>query len=115
MKEIDARLVLNRAKLLGWWINTAKEVLDLKWKSIDLAIRLFDYYCEKKYEQAAREGLRNSRGHTPHILDSKAESVLVATTCFFSAAKYNEIYPPLLNDFIYFDQEALINLDVVKK
>ena len=115
MKKIHPQFVLNRKQVLESWILRANFSLKLKWKTIELAIRLFDYYCEKKYEQAERQGLRNSRGHTPHILENKSESILVATTCFFSAAKYNEIYPPLLNDFTYFESETLTNLAVVKK
>ena len=89
MKKIHPQFVLNRKQVLESWILRANFSLKLKWKTIELAIRLFDYYCEKKYEQAERYGLRNSRGQTPHILGCKYETDLVVATCFFSASKYN--------------------------
>lgn len=43
----------------------------------------------------------NKKGEVVHILDNKYESQLTILTCFFSAAKYEEIYPPALNDFLF--------------
>lgn len=41
---------------------------------------------------------------------------LVATACLFIAAKYEEIYPPSLNDFVYicadtYDQQEIIEME----
>ena len=49
---LDSRQTANRMNLLGWWVKTSNEYMDLKWKTIDLAIRLFDYYTSKKYEKS---------------------------------------------------------------
>ena len=45
LKEIDQRLIKNRSVILDHWINNARDYLELKWKTIDLAIILFDFYC----------------------------------------------------------------------
>jgi hypothetical protein len=95
----------NRAAILGWWINQARDTLKLKNRTIDLAIRLFDYYCFKKYEESKKEGIRNKKGEPLHILDCRKEAKLTATTCFFSASKFEEIYPPVLNDFLYYEND----------
>ena len=95
----------NRAAILGWWINKARDTLKLKNRTIDIAIRIFDYYCFKKYEESKKEGIKNKRKEPLHILDSRYETKLTATTCFFSASKYEEIYPPVLNDFLYYEND----------
>ena len=48
------------------------------------------------------------KGEVKHILDSLYETKLTAIACFFSAAKFNEIYPPCLHDF-NFEQEEFIS------
>jgi hypothetical protein len=92
----------NRTNLLAWWLKNARDCLGLRWKTIDIAIRLFDLYCWRKLEQSRAEP--STKKKVAHVLDNVRESKLSLTACFFSAAKYNEIYPPCLNDFIYYDE-----------
>ena len=100
--------------------------MELKYRTIDIAIRLFDFYSFKVYEQNLLNGFRNNDGDIVHILDSSYESKLSALTCFFMAAKYEEIYPPILNDFLYYeennkidkiDRDAVLQreIDIIKK
>lgn len=120
--NLNSRQLANRTTLLGWWITTARDCLELRYRTIDIAIKLFDYYCHLKYQQSlsnpgkSLEGnKRMSKAKTKgdHILDCRDESNLTATACFFSTAKFNEIYPPSLNDFIYFDEDKLNKQSVV--
>jgi hypothetical protein len=36
---------------LGWWIKASRDLLELKFRTIDLAIKLFDNYCYLKFQQ----------------------------------------------------------------
>ena len=65
-------------------------------------MRLFDCYCHLKHQEHHKKGEKKSKnGRTEHILDNQNESKLTVLACFFSAAKFEEIYPPSLNDFLY--------------
>jgi len=93
---------------LGWWIGNAKDSLLLRNRTIDIAIRIFDLYCYKK-NQGAKEAaeLSKKNSKTLHTLDNSIEGKITAAACFFSAAKYNEVYPPSLSNFIYNQEDCL--------
>lgn len=38
---------------------------------------------------------------------------LVATTCLFIASKYEEIYPPIIDDFVYICADAYAKSDII--
>lgn len=39
---------------------------------------------------------------------------LVATTCLFAAAKYEEIYPPAIDDYVYICADAYSKNDIIR-
>ena len=104
-----------RSSLMGWWIKTSEECLELKHRTIEIAIKIFDIYCWKKYGVALKEAQKPSSEFARHILDIPYEYKLTMTTCFFTASKYEEIYPPCLNDFVYYNEQFLTRKAVLEK
>ena len=86
---MTVKQMVNRAILLKNWLEKSKEFLELKNRTIEIAIRLFDCYCHLKHQQNEKKGERKSKcGRVEHILDNQNEGKLTVLACFFSAAKF---------------------------
>jgi hypothetical protein len=47
-EALSERQVANRSSLLGWWIKASRDLLELRFRTIEIAIKLFDNYCYLK-------------------------------------------------------------------
>ena len=48
-------------------------------------------------------------------MEKKENGELILLTCSFTAAKYHEIYPPSLNDFLFIFNDRFQKLQVLLK
>jgi cyclin B len=77
------------------WLVSVQQKYKLKAETLFLAISLLDRYLEK--QATARRYLQ-----------------LVGVTSLLIAAKFEEIYPPQINDFVYVTDKAYSKEDIVK-
>jgi hypothetical protein len=113
---LTAKQRSHRVNLLGWWIGNARDSLQLRNRTIDMAIRIFDLYCHKQYQKIKETAETSSKSlELVHTLDNFREGKLTATTCFFSAAKFYEVYPPSLQNFIHGQEDCLTKHAVIEK
>jgi hypothetical protein len=103
LAKLPPKLELNRIRLMEWAVVAGWDTLELKWKTVELAMRMFDYYLY--LFEAEKEKTKSSKGQkakkVPHLLDNLDACKLTMITILFSCSKYNEIYPPCLSDFSY--------------
>lgn len=53
------------------------------------------------------------KGSSP--LDNKDEANLALIACLFTCSKYNEVYPPCVNDFSYISNDKFSKQEIIKK
>lgn len=82
----DRHKGLNEAmrKILVDWLVDVHRKFKLRPETLFMTINLMDRYLEMTYESI-----------------SKSKYQLFGITCLFIAAKFEEIYPPSLGDFVY--------------
>lgn len=71
-------------KILIDWLVDVHRKFRLRQETLFMAVNLVDRYLEKTEESVP-----------------KAKFQLFGVTCLFVAAKFEEIYPPSLSDFVY--------------
>jgi cyclin B len=76
------------------WIIDVHRKFNMRMETFFIAISMMDRFLERNRI-------------------SKEIFQLVATSCLFAAAKYEEIYPPGLEDFVYICADAYTKEDVV--
>ena len=89
---------LKRFSFINFFILFQQE-LPLSQETFYLCLNLFDRYIEK------------TRSEKKKNLDLN----LIALTCIFIAAKYEEIYPPKLKNFLYIFRNSYIKRDIYLK
>ncbi|TKR80687.1 hypothetical protein L596_014720 [Steinernema carpocapsae] len=87
-----------RACIVDWMVEV-QETFELKHETLYLAVKLFDTYMTKTKERVSKEALQK-----------------VACSALFIAAKYDEQYPPLIDDIIHicgnaFDREEFCAME----
>lgn len=105
-----------REKLVGTLLLTGKQMLQLKAVTVELAIRLLDYYCRRMLEGATFDGRRVGQVDKGRwLLERKLEGELVGAACLFAASKYEEIYPPALSDVVFVFGDKLRKEEIIKR
>lgn len=99
-----------RVHLFYQLIHIGSNTFSLKKKTIQLTMRVFDYYCYTNMQSYTKKSKSNRRLElqgcgTITYLENVDEGRLLLTACLYMSAKYNEIYPPNLNDIVYFGDE----------
>ena len=89
-------MIFLRSIVIDWAVDVHRK-FKMRMETLFVAISMMDRFLEKN-----------------HI--SKEIFQLVATSCLFSAAKYEEIYPPSIEDFVYicadtYTREDIINME----
>ena len=82
-REITAKM---RRVLIDWLVEVHLKY-QLKEETLFLAINFIDRYCAKRQVK-------------------RSEYQLIGVACMLIAAKYEEIYPPYANDFVYITDNA---------
>lgn len=82
-QEINSKM---RKVLVDWLIEVHLK-FKLKPETLFISVNLLDRYTEKN--------------HIP-----RKDYQMVGVTCLMIAAKYEEIYPPLIENFLYFTDNA---------
>jgi hypothetical protein len=64
--------------------------------------------CEvnKKQESCKVKGQKCGKVTKTLVLENKNQAKPILMTCLYLAAKYNEIYPPGIHDFLYYFESA---------
>lgn len=83
-----------RSIVIDWLVDVHRK-FKMRMETLFIAISIMDKYLEKN-----------------HI--RKEIFQLVATTSLFIAAKYEEIYPPSLDDFVYICADTYTKPDIIE-
>lgn len=94
-------LYLKRFSFINLFILFQNE-LALRQETLYLTINLFDRYIQKINSEKIKNNLNS-------------DLYLIALTCLFIAAKYEEIYPPYLGDFLDIFNKKYTKRDVLLK
>ena len=94
-------LYLKRFSFINLFILFQNE-LALRQETLYLTINLFDRYIQKINSEKIKNNLNS-------------DLYLIALTCLFIAAKYEEIYPPYLRDFLDIFNKKYTKRDVLLK
>ena len=82
-----------RSIVVDWLVDVHRK-FKMKTETLFVAVRLMDRYLE--INQIRKEIYQ-----------------LVATACLFIASKYEDIYPPSLNDFVYICADTYSRSDII--
>lgn len=114
--RLTGKQMAYREKLVGILLVTGKQMLQLKAATVELAVRLLDYYCRRMLEGATFDGRRVGRADKGRwVLERKLEGELVGAACLFAASKYEEIYPPALSDVVFVFGDKLRKEEIVRR
>lgn len=83
-----------RSIVIDWLIDVHRK-FKMRMETLFISIAMLDRYLEKN--QIRKEIFQ-----------------LVATACLFIAAKYEEIYPPALDDFVYICADTYSKSDIIE-
>lgn len=105
-----------RERLVGTLLVTGRQMLQLKGATVELAIRLMDYYCRRMLEGATFDGRKVGQTEKGRwVLEKRLEGELVAAACLFAASKYEEIYPPALSDVVFVFSDKVGKGDIIRR
>lgn len=90
-REID----MTMRNILVNWLMEVHERFELLPETLYLTINLLDSYLDK-------------------VSVTKKNLQLIGTTCLFIASKYEEIYPPVLDDFVYITKGSTTQEDYIR-
>jgi hypothetical protein len=105
-----------REKLVATMLESGRRYLELRDKTVEMAIRLFDLYCLRLAEGVVfEEGKLGRLEKGRNLLERKDEAHLSLVACLFSCSKYHEIYPPSLSDFLFISGDKHTKGEVIRR
>lgn len=115
--KLTAKQASMREKLVAALLENGKRYLELKERTVEGAIRLFDLYCARMAEGVimGEGGQVGTTERGRNVLEKKDEAQLAIVACLFSFCKYHEIYPPAISDILFIFGDRFTKGDVIRK